>query len=122
MGVIHHNAIIVTSWNSDHVKAAHEKARMLFSFPEYELSQNLVSEIVPGLMNLTTSFFVAPDGSKEGWLTSDEVDDARREFLDWLRSQTMEHGLGNGPLYLDWAHVSFGELQDELETPYPEAY
>ena len=44
-------------------------------------------------------FFIAPDGSKEGWGTSNSCDKARSEFLDWLSSSDN---------YCDYIEVMFG--------------
>lgn len=33
------------------------------------------------------SFFIAPDGSKEGWDTSDNAEAGRAAFLDWLATE-----------------------------------
>lgn len=91
MGYMRHDAIIATSWNSNHLKAAHEKAE--------ELGLE-VSEIVEGRMNHENSFLIAPDGSKEGWQDSDNGDTQRARWKGWMRAQKN--------MWVDWAHVSFG--------------
>lgn len=76
MGYLKHNAIVVTSWDCKMMQKAHAKA--------VEILGKLVSPLIDGVVNSQTSFFVAPDGSKEGWAESNEHDEKRKEFLDWL--------------------------------------
>ncbi|MGG3872975.1 hypothetical protein [Brevibacillus laterosporus] len=61
MGTIKHNAIVVTDadYAMDKLELVHKKAQELFS--------SLVSPIIKSNSNGYQSFFVAPDGSKEGW-------------------------------------------------------
>lgn len=102
MGYIRHNAIIVTDWDINRVKIAHTKAREIFETlrsKEFEVSANIVSEIVRGITNGQASFFIAPDGSKEGWPHSDNADKARGEFLDWLKESHQ---------YCDYVEIRFG--------------
>ena len=89
MGYICHHTIVVCSWG-DHINEAHDKAVDLFG--------ELVSPIINGLTNGYQSFFVAPDGSKEGWNTSDEMNDNRNEFVIYLKST-----------YCDWFEIQFGD-------------
>ena len=76
MGVIKHNCIIVTDWKRDELKLSHEKAIEVFG--------EMVSPIVQSPYNGYLSFFIASDGSKEGWEDSDVYDKKRREFCDFL--------------------------------------
>lgn len=91
MGYIRHEAIVVTAFDIKHL----ERARSLAI--EADLP---VSERVPSPVNSYQSFFVAPDGSKEGWADSDRYETARTEFIKALRSDEQ--------LYCDWVLVSFG--------------
>lgn len=61
-----------------------------------------VSEIVEAQMNGLRAFFIAPDGSKEGWDTSNEGDVAREAFVTWLMS---DQRVG----VWDWVEVQFGD-------------
>ena len=76
MGYIKHNTIVVTGWNEEHMNQAREKAVELFEkFTEEEgvvspYGSKLISPIIGGLVNSQLSFFIAPDGGKEGWTTS----------------------------------------------------
>jgi len=80
MGYIKHNAIVVTSWDDEELEKIHNKAKEIFN-------EQLVSELVKGVINGQCSFFIAPDGSKEGWETSQECDVMRETFTEWLRTE-----------------------------------
>jgi len=89
MGYIKHSAAIVTNWNIKELETAHKKAKEIYAAkfePDVMVRDagSLVSDIVHGIANSQSSFFIAPDGSKEGWADSDKSDEARTEFLDWL--------------------------------------
>lgn len=105
MGYIKHNAIVVTGWQEEDVSEARDKAIEIFEqcfngeLNVEPYGGRLVSEIVSGLVNGQYSFFIAPDGSKEGWATSDNGDNARKEFLDWL--QKVDN-------YCDYIEIIFG--------------
>jgi hypothetical protein len=102
MGYMRHHTIVVTSWDAPRIEAAHTKALELFE-------RRLVSEITPLAVNHYRSFFIAPDGSKEGWPESDENDEARQAFIEYLQD------VGGGEDgYIDWVAVQFGD--DEHET------
>ena len=105
MGYIKHHTIVVTGWQDEKIKEAHLKAKEVFenNFEnepyEKPFASRLVSEIIQGLTNGQSSFFIAPDGSREGWATSDNGDNARKEFLDWLLKSDN---------YCDYVEVIFG--------------
>lgn len=98
MGYIRHDAIVATSWKTEHLVAAREKAVSL-GLP--------CSEVVKSRLNGYVSFLIAPDGSKEGWTDSDEGDSARDQWKAWMRADD---------LYVDWAHVNFGGDDDDAST------
>ena len=84
MGYIRHHAIAVTSWNDELIKKAHEKAMQIF--------KDRTSSIIESDVNSYQSFFIAPDGSKEGWGESDIGDVQRKTFKDWINEQAYEDG------------------------------
>lgn len=105
MGYIRHNAIVVTGmheWSHD--------SSLLTIFDAHVAAENagcrLVSPVVGPGTNGTSSFLVAPDGSKEGWTESDEQDQARDRFVAWLREQDPEG-------YFDWVEVVLGSDDQE---------
>lgn len=95
MGYIKHHAIVVTSWDSQRIEAAHAKAVE---------TCNAVSPIVDSGINGYRSFFVAPDGSKEGWEDSAEGDIGRGLFVGWLYDRERE----DEGCYLEWAEIAYG--------------
>lgn len=91
MGYIKHHAILVTGFHPQSMKDLHGIAVEMFG--------SLVSEIIDSKMNGYLSFFVAPDGSKEGWEESDKNDLLRREFTDLLHLSR----------YIDYCEVIYGD-------------
>lgn len=97
MGYICHHTIVVTGMGESidflkdpfPLKTAHEKAKEIFP---------VVSEITPIKMNGYASFFVPPDGSKEGWADSDIGDRGRNAFVEYLLTTD-----------LAWVEVQFGD-------------
>ena len=104
MGYIKHHAIIVTGWQYDKVIAANEKAKQIFkdSFKTSLAAEKIkvISDVIEGVVNAQYSFFIAPDGSKEGWSDSDFADNARAKFIKWIKSG--EAG------YVEYAEICFG--------------
>lgn len=84
MGWIRHHGIVVTGtadseFSRDrpyNIKRARKKAK--------ELGLR-VSKAVNATSNGYATILIAPDGSKEGWDTSNEFDRVRDEFVAWLR-------------------------------------
>ena len=100
MGYIKHNAIVCTTWKKEHIELAHSKAKEIFGEIGYK---SLVSEIIEYIINEGYSFFIAPDGSKEGWNDSKECDYAREKFIDYLNESEN---------YCDYVDVRFGGDDD----------
>lgn len=103
MGYIKHHAIVVTSWNRDAIFKAHFKATEIF--------KDTVSNIVDGMINGYMSFFVGPDGSKEGWTDSDKGDENRAAFIEWVNEQAYEDGSNK----LAFVEVWYGEDNREAK-------
>lgn len=83
MGYMKHHAIVVSSYDNKLLTKAHAKANEIFE-------NKLISNIVDGIINDYQSFFVAPDGSKEGWDESDEHDKKRTKLIEWIDLQAFE--------------------------------
>lgn len=89
MGYIAHDVVIVHTWNEDMADAVENfRAEM----PE-EIRHLLVGP-VPAVVNDGDSYFFAPDGSKERWDTSDEVDEWREKFIALF---SFKHEDGSSP-------------------------
>lgn len=99
MGYHIHHTIVVTCWQSEMLKDAHERAVVLFG--------PLCSEIIESALNGYGSFFIAPDGSKEGWPESMQHDDLRNRYKAWLKSANT---------FVDWVEVSFGGDEPDQNT------
>ena len=87
MGYIRHNAIVVTGYGEDIVKAWE-------AAPEW-----LRSPLGDVTVNHTRTFLVAPDGSKMGWDTRERGETDRAAFRDTLRE------IGGS---LEWVEVEYG--------------
>jgi hypothetical protein len=103
MGYMQHHAILVTTWDDtdNGVAAAHREAERCMP--------GLVSPIITGWVNGYSSFFIAPDGSKEGWEDSDKGDAGRADFIRWIRSQDYDDGSNR----FTWALVQFGDDDED---------
>lgn len=98
MGWIRHHAIIVTGWDKGNIEKHHKKAKELFTH---------VSEPINGVMNDDWSFFVPPDGSKEGWETSNRYDVLRDEFIKYLEDSYKQKTSN----FVRWVEVAYGECE-----------
>lgn len=98
VGYERHHGILITSWSEPHIRAAHEEALRTFE-------KCPVSDVTEGVTNDYRSFAIFPDGSKEGWATSDEGDTERARYIEWLRTQEYD----DGSSALAWALVQFGD-------------
>lgn len=98
MGYINNHAVVFTvfGYAAEGVQVAIEAwARDVDTIPNppfnYRPSVLLRGPVV-GLVNDSVSFAFLPDGSKEGWDTSDLGDEARRRLVEVLESFRYEDG------------------------------
>jgi hypothetical protein len=96
MGYMRHHAIVISGWQDAHLIRARAHALTIFR-------EEMVSEVLGPVTNGVATFLIGPDGSKEGWDTSDNGDDGRSRMKSWLRCE-----LGEGA-YLDWVEVQYGD-------------
>jgi hypothetical protein len=99
MGHIVHHAIVVTSWNTALLQKAVKRAR--------KIGCTVLGMSAEGT-NGYRSMLVCPDGSKSGWSESDEGDERRQEFKDWMQDQAYEDGSNA----LSWCEIEFGGDDD----------
>lgn len=92
MGYMRNHSILVSA-SQDRIGDAHAAALRVFE----DLAP--VSNVSPSPTNDVSSFVVFPDGSKEGWATSDTADAAREAFTGWLREYS----------WADWVEVQWGD-------------
>lgn len=104
MGYVRHHSIIVTG-RPERVELVRRKVVAVLDAASEPLvlshADSLVSEVVASITNDKASFFVAADGSQEGFSTSDRMDRARAEIVAWLDS------LDAPPV--DWVEVQYGD-------------
>ncbi|CAB4188127.1 hypothetical protein UFOVP1165_20 [uncultured Caudovirales phage] len=104
MGYIRDHAIVVVGTYGNYLDEAHKKAINIFPW---------VSSISPAGYNDSRSFFIPPDGSKEGWDESEDGDMRRDEFVQYLIEQAYEDG--SSPLKWVEVRVSDDELDMRIE-------
>lgn len=105
MGYMRHHAIVVTGGFEPETKEAHAKAVEIFG-------SGLVSGILASPVNSYWSFFICPDGSKEGWDQSDLGDDRRNAFIEYLDKA----GEPNGFCPVDWVEVQYADEERETKV------
>lgn len=102
MGYMRHHSIVVTSWNEYNLRKAHTFAVKTGA---------TVSPVVESKSNGYTSFFVAPDGSKEGWEASETGDSQRQDIIDHLET----YRYGDGSTSVHYVEVQFGDEEGETK-------
>lgn len=83
MGYIRHNAVLVTYWDDKHPKLQ----AAIDNLPD-EARRCIHTHKHPSNFLYTTLYL--PDGSKEGWKTSDDHDEWRQAFIDAANQLDME--------------------------------
>lgn len=101
MGHMRHHAIIVSAFQGERIEAAHARA------VELGMSVTSITDVVT---NGYRSFLIGPDGSKEGWGTSDEGDLKRASMVEYLDAQRHDDDSSS----IQWVVVQYGD--DELKT------
>lgn len=102
MGYMRHHAIVVSG---PRIKLG------IFPVSIYDVRDKcaetgaLVSPVMKAKWEGTGSFFVAPDGSKEGWAESDAGDNERQKIIEYLDSLRYS----DGSTSFKWAEVQFGD-------------
>ena len=88
MGTMQNKAVIIHSYKN--IEELHQKAVSLFNEVETDEDSysypNLVSPIMSSWANGYQTFFIAPDGSKEGWETSNKFDQLLKKFIEFSHS------------------------------------
>jgi hypothetical protein len=110
MGYMRHHAIVVTGPNSSYLAdgLTMQKVRDHAA----ELCPKLVSELIPSRCNGYESFFVAPDGSKEGWEDSEDGDNQRANIVGYLESLRYE----DGSTSFKYAEIQFGDDNNQVKV------
>lgn len=103
-----HHTIVVSSFSEERIKCAQDKARSLFNrmLDEDDVQWGgMVSGALLSPVNGYWTFFIAPDGSKEGWSESERGEKLRAEFVRWLDEQ--RHSDGSSSIH--WVEVMFAD-------------
>ena len=104
MGRYSHHTIVVTAMQGDdypYAKRAHTVAKKIFK----DICQ--VSPLMPNKFG-DCSFAVFPDGSKEGWDTSNQADHARQLFVSELARRSALKWQDIHHLNCDYVEIQFG--------------
>lgn len=100
MGYLRRHTIVVTGTYGDYINKAH-------AFAQGTGAQ--VTDIMQAPVNTEHTFYVLPDGSKEGWCNSIEGDRRRAKIVDYLEGMAYEDG--SSPLA--WAELFYGDEQGD---------
>ena len=115
VGYIKHNTIVVTGFKPD-IQEAYKKAVRIFDWRQVTKVSHEMSNGYHSFSILNKGyrliypkrlfgFAVIPDGSKEGWETSNDGDDNREKFFNWLKKKVR---------MLDAVDVRFGGDDDDV--------
>lgn len=107
MGYYVHKTLIVTGYDSEHFRRAYAKAICLFRFDNKGNETNMVSSIYGQGLNNYKTFVVVPDGSKEGWETSDFFDKKMDEMIEYLNSKDCK--FSDNSSFNEWILVEYGD-------------
>lgn len=105
MGYIKHQHLLVEVSDKS-AKKVKKQAIKIFG-------EDRVSQILKSVANGYEWIFIASDGSKEGWDTSDKGDTQRKEFVDWVEDNFSDD---TNFLKVGWADIH--EIQHGDDSPY----
>ena len=114
MGHLRHETMVISDWDAKNVYKAHEAASAIFNAAGMG---SIVGGVVRHAINGGAAFFIAPDGSKEGWGHSDDGSRARLDLISYLKT-----------IGVDWALILLGgddgefgiiECSGEQSSPLP---
>lgn len=106
MGYVIHEVIIITCYAEELAKKAHVKAKELLQPLDKFDPDRIVTDIVLSNINAYYTFFIAPDGSKQGWESAKYFAIQRERFLSWLVLQEEEEGV-----WYQWVEVKYGKTE-----------
>jgi hypothetical protein len=102
--IVHH-AIVITSNEKDKIELVRNKAFELYGLHmETKNGKALVGPLTIGLINNFYTFLICPDGSKEGYDTSDDGDIVRNKICSFIES--LQETTGTNPV--NYVEVSYG--------------
>ncbi len=105
MGDMNHNVVIATTWKDEEMDRLSAWINSLGGTLGRELFV-----FAQRTMNGTRSIIMVPDGSKEGWLESDDGDSLRESFILELEKRNFSDG--SSPW--SWVEVGFGDYGQKV--------
>ncbi|MDX2191338.1 MAG: hypothetical protein SFY32_15910 [Bacteroidota bacterium] len=107
----HHSIIVTTNDKAALAKLRLEIIAIYQSKMEAKNGAQLISPIVESLINNHCSFFIAPDGSKEGYDASEDGDNVRKHVVSLIESKKDKDG--NNVFY--YVEVYYGDDNGKAE-------
>jgi hypothetical protein len=109
---IKHHTIIITSNDKPKLEGLRKRIISLYTEKmEAKKGAQLVSPLVDSLINNFSTFFIAPDGSKEGYDASDDGDRIRKMVIELIEDE-IEDDDSNEIRYLE---VFYGDDNKEAD-------
>lgn len=103
MGIVVHNTIVVTSSSAKHLDDATAKAK------ELGLEVLGPSQLT---VNGYRTIMICPDGSKEYWPQSNDGDEKRKQFREYLHKQRYS----DNSSHLEWFEAAYGSDNDGVDV------
>tara|TARA_R110002073_G_scaffold327396_1_gene507988 strand:- start:676 stop:1020 length:345 start_codon:yes stop_codon:yes gene_type:complete len=94
MGVENNEAVLAITWDESSIAKAKDWISQL------DQRHQRLFAFVPALTNGKETVILAPDGSKKGWSTANEIQELRDSFVKFLDSDDV---------WFTWVEVGFGE-------------
>ena len=99
-----HHAIVVSSFDSEAIANIHDFASDLFD--------TMVTSVQISPVNGYSTFFIGPDGSKEGWNESNDYDARRKLVITEIDSIKYDDGSNR----LSYSEFFYGEDNNESQV------
>jgi len=114
MGYMRHHALVITGSDYPESKKIIRKVHRMSKDRaiDYVGTSKIVSPLMYSPLNGYLSFFIAPDGSKEGWQESELGDSMRDSIIDFIDSFTYE----DGSLCINYTEVFYGDEEGRSEV------
>lgn len=114
MGYMKHHTIIITGSDYPESKKLIKKVHRMSKNKaiDYMGTSKIVSPLIYSPINGYISFFIAPDGSKEGWVVSDIGDNMRDNIIDFIDSLKYE----DGSSCIRYTEVFYGDEDGESKV------
>lgn len=84
MGYIRHHTIAITSWKKEELEKLHIKINAI--------APNIITNIYKSPLNGYHTFYLIPDGSKEGWEESEAYNEIRNRIKNIIKEMKYDDG------------------------------